>query len=102
MEFLIANYEYHDSIILAIGRCSQGPIQVGDVFTVTYDYAEPEDPADYSCELQKGPWSLVSLEVLQIEAYRHHFSSLDEGLTAAIQLRNLQEGEPSLRSVIAS
>ena len=61
-----------------------------------------DDPyMDFSCELQKLHMAHVRLEVVKIEAYRRDFFCLDEGMTAKLLLKNLDDNEPRILTVIS-
>lgn len=68
---------------IVIGRCFEGPINIGDGFSAchSYDAFPPEEPPRYQFIAH------VDLEVVKIEAYGFALESLDSGMTARIVLR---------------
>ena len=65
------------------GRCSKGPIHIGDTFDKIL-YIEVHKTPDEYVTVGTRVVGVVHLQVEQIHAYGHDFDMLDHGVTAEI------------------
>jgi hypothetical protein len=83
IEFAVKWAEQKERGFFATGRCSQGPIRVGDSFTAIYKLA-PTRPAE-SPDIHSEERALL-VQVHSIEVFRRALDELPIGTTAKLGL----------------
>jgi hypothetical protein len=87
MEFSIEDFQQLsiDSITL-IGRCYQGPINVGERFHCLYELVPQLTENGYSYSKRSQQEHSVNLRIDSISSYGHSLTQLDPGMTAKLEL----------------
>jgi hypothetical protein len=90
-EFIVGGVRVHPSSVWVIGRLSEGPLALNDVFTEVFRHVPAACEEDYGRlpDVEEGSRRSVSLSLTYIEAYRRSLFALDRGMTALLVL----EGE---------
>ena len=87
-EFIVHDVRVHTPSVWVIGRLSEGPVALNDVFTEAFRYVPAAREEDYGrpAVVEAGSLRSVSLSLTYIEAYRCSFFALSRGMTALLVL----------------
>lgn len=86
-----------DDCVFVTGRCYHGPIAVGDVFDLAYQYIHRKTPQDSGPPMRVGERSVL-LRVEGIQTHHQAFQKIDSGDTALLRLcgagtKSLRQGD---------
>src|SRR5687767_11900341 len=84
-EFGVYGIERDGNRPRVIGRCNEGPVRVGDTFTLAYRLTHERLPDGYGPGVRSQERSIV-LKVDTIWAYNHFLDELPPGMTGRLTL----------------
>lgn len=83
--FLVSEFHIYDDNVVVRGRCTEGVLSKGCVFTYTYPVVIETE--GHAISLKKGKISNVSLEIQEVRMYGKEVDFIDSGLTGELILR---------------
>jgi len=86
--FGVGGIEHKDIQVRVIGRCFEGPILLGDTFTVAFKRTLERLPDGYGPGVRSDERA-IALKVDTIWAYNHSLDELPPGMTGRLTLSGL-------------